>query len=181
MAGHSRVHSSTMVNIRITFPVLTQSLTKSIDQRSFALVAVGLVTAPFQRIAVAVQTSLPNLPRGIVAERMIKAINPNAEVWSIQDEWQSDFQATRACDIVFGCIDGFSGRAQLEESCRRAIIPLIDIGMDVHKDDPYSISGQVIVSMPGRPCFRCMGFIRQKDLDAEGRRYGEGGGNPQVF
>jgi hypothetical protein len=30
-----------MVNIRITFPVLTQSLTKSIDQRSFGLVAAG--------------------------------------------------------------------------------------------------------------------------------------------
>jgi hypothetical protein len=28
MAGHSRVQSSTMVNIRITFPVLTQSLTR---------------------------------------------------------------------------------------------------------------------------------------------------------
>lgn len=119
-------------------------------------------------------------PKVVVAERMIKSINPNAEVWSIQDEWQSDFQAVRACDIVFGCIDGFSGRAQLEESCRRAMIPLIDIGMDVHKDDPYSISGQVIVSMPGRPCFKCVGFIRQKDLDDEGRRYGEAGGNPQV-
>ena len=50
MAGHSRVQSSTRVNIRITFPVLTQSLTKSIDQRSFGFVAAGLVTAPFQRI-----------------------------------------------------------------------------------------------------------------------------------
>jgi len=119
-------------------------------------------------------------PKVVVAERMIKSINPNAEVWSIQDDWQSDFQALRACDIVFGCIDGFSGRAQLEESCRRAMIPLIDIGMDVHKDDPYSISGQVVVSMLGRPCFRCVGFIRQKDLDDEGRRYGEAGGNPQV-
>jgi len=39
-----------MVNIRITFPRLTQSLTKSIDQRLFGLVATGLVTAPFQRI-----------------------------------------------------------------------------------------------------------------------------------
>jgi hypothetical protein len=39
-----------MVNIRITFPVLTQSLTKSIDQRSFGRVAAGLVTTPFQRI-----------------------------------------------------------------------------------------------------------------------------------
>src|SRR5437660_250991 len=35
MAGHSRVQPSTMVNIRITLPVATQSLTKSIDQRSF--------------------------------------------------------------------------------------------------------------------------------------------------
>src|SRR5439155_6453486 len=50
MAGHSRVQPSTMVNIRITLPVATQSLTKSIDQRSFGLVAAGLVTAPLQRI-----------------------------------------------------------------------------------------------------------------------------------
>jgi hypothetical protein len=35
IAGHSRVQSSTMVNIRITFPLLTQSVTKSIDERSF--------------------------------------------------------------------------------------------------------------------------------------------------
>src|SRR5882724_6844967 len=39
-----------MVNIRITRPVLTQSLRKSIDQRSFGFVAAGLATAPFQRI-----------------------------------------------------------------------------------------------------------------------------------
>jgi hypothetical protein len=119
-------------------------------------------------------------PKVNVAERMIKGVNPQADVWAIQAEWQRDFPALRACDVVFGCIDGFSGRAQLEESCRRAMIPLIDIGMDVHKGDPYAISGQVVVSMPGRHCFRCMGFIRQKDLDDEGRRYGEAGGNPQV-
>src|SRR5206468_5106208 len=50
MAGHSRVHSSTRVNIRIIFPGLTQSLTKSMDQRSFGRVAAGLVTIPFQWI-----------------------------------------------------------------------------------------------------------------------------------
>jgi molybdopterin-synthase adenylyltransferase len=120
-------------------------------------------------------------PKVVVAERTIKGINPNAEVWPIQAKWQEDFPALRSCDVVFGCIDGFSGRAQLEESCRRAMIPLIDIGMDVHKGDPFSISGQVVLSIPGRPCFRCMGFIRQKDLDEEGRRYGEAGGNPQVI
>lgn len=119
-------------------------------------------------------------PKVIVAERMVKGINPHAEVRTIQAEWQTDFVSLRACDVVFGCLDGFSRRAQLEESCRRAMIPLIDIGMDVHRGDPYSISGQVVVSMPGHPCFKCVGFIRGKDLEEEGRRYCEAGGNPQV-
>ena len=35
-----------MVNIRITFPVPTQSLKKSIDQRSLGRLAAGLVTGP---------------------------------------------------------------------------------------------------------------------------------------
>jgi hypothetical protein len=50
MAGHSRVQSSTTVNMRITLPLLTQSFTKSIDLRSFGLAAAGLVTTPLQRI-----------------------------------------------------------------------------------------------------------------------------------
>ena len=50
IAGHSRVQSSTTVNMRTTLPVLTQSLTKSIDQRWFGLVAIGLLAAPVQRI-----------------------------------------------------------------------------------------------------------------------------------
>src|ERR1700683_2518116 len=50
IAGHSRVQSSTSVNIRIAFPLLTQSLTRSIDQRSFGLSAAGLTAVPFHRI-----------------------------------------------------------------------------------------------------------------------------------
>ncbi len=119
-------------------------------------------------------------PKVAVTERMVKGINPYAEVWAIQAEWQSDLASLRACDVIFGCLDGFGRRRQLEESCRRAMIPLIDIGMDVHRGDPYSISGQVVLSMPGEPCFNCVGFIREKDLDDEGRRYGEAGANPQV-
>jgi len=126
------------------------------------------------------EDAISKTPKVIVAERMIKGINPYAEVWPMQLEWQKDFESLRACDVVFGCLDGFSRRAQLEESCRRAMIPLIDIGMDVHKGEAYSISGQVVVSMPEKPCFKCLGFIRDKDLDDEGRRYGEAGGNPQV-
>jgi molybdopterin-synthase adenylyltransferase len=124
--------------------------------------------------------AISKTPKVVVAERMVKGINPYAEVWPIQAEWQTDFESLRACDVIFGCLDGFARRAQLEESCRKALIPLIDIGMDVHKGEPYSISGQVVVSMPGRPCFKCMNFIRDEQLEQEGRHYGEAGGNPQV-
>ena len=39
-----------MVNIRITFPLLTQSLTKSMDQRAFGRLAAGLTNTPLQWI-----------------------------------------------------------------------------------------------------------------------------------
>lgn len=131
-------------------------------------------------VGAAFADAVSKTPKVTVAERMIKAINPYADVWPVQSEWQSDFGSLRACDVVFGCLDGFGRRAQLEESCRRAMVPLIDIGMDVRSGGPYSISGQAVVSMPGQPCFGCLGFIREKDLDEEGRRYGEAGSNPQV-
>ncbi len=125
--------------------------------------------------------ALKGTPKVRVAERLIRSVNPYAHVWPLQKLWQKEFQSVRACDVIFGCLDGFTNRAQLEESCRRALIPLIDIGMDVFKATPYSIAGQVVVSMPGKPCFQCMQFVTKADLDEEGRRYGEAGGNPQVI
>jgi molybdopterin/thiamine biosynthesis adenylyltransferase len=119
-------------------------------------------------------------PKVDVARRMINAINANALV-TTAGLWQENLPLLRSCDVVFGCIDGLIPRLKLEESCRRAMIPLIDIGMDVHRGSPYSISGQVIVSVPGEPCFRCMNFIRETDVAAEESRYGHAGGTPQVI
>ena len=119
-------------------------------------------------------------PKVKVAKRMINAINETANV-TTAGLWQENLSLLRSCDVVFGCIDGLIPRLKLEESCRRAMIPLIDIGMDVHRGSPYSISGQVIVSMPGGPCFRCMNFIRDTDIAAEESRYGHAGGAPQVI
>lgn len=127
------------------------------------------------------EDALKRSPKVRVSERLIKGVNPYAEVWPHQSEWQDHLASLRSCDVVFGCLDGFMRRAELEKSCRRAMTPLIDIGMDVFKGTPYSIAGQIIVSMPGKPCFRCFHFIKQEDLDREGARYGEAGPNPQVI
>ena len=116
-----------------------------------------------------------------ISRRLVNGLLPNAEVVRVPAKWQAQADKLRSCHIVFGCLDGYGERAQLEAFCRRFLIPLIDIGMDVHKlDRGYATSGQVILSMPGEHCMRCYGFITDAKLEDEARRYGDAGDNPQV-
>lgn len=53
--------------------------------------------------------------------------------------------------------------------------------MDVHEvGGAFSVSGQVILSMPGCLCMRCLGFLRDDLLAREAENYGAAGGRPQV-
>jgi hypothetical protein len=47
--------------------------------------------------------------------------------------------------IVFGCVDSYQGRHELEVVGRRYLMHYIDIGMDVHGPDPPVIGGQRII------------------------------------
>jgi hypothetical protein len=116
-----------------------------------------------------------------IAERMIRRVNPAAEVLAINAEWQSALPPLRGCDVLFGCLDSFAQRDQLERLSRRYLIPYIDVGMDVHHGPAgHSIHGQVILSLPGGLCMRCFNFLRDELLEQEARQYGTGGGRPQV-
>lgn len=116
----------------------------------------------------------------VIAQRVL-AINPAATIRKAAGTWQSSANELRQCLAVFGCVDSFQERAQLETMCRRFLIPYFDIGMDVTKSrGGFTISGQVILSMPGFPCMRCMGFITDEILASEAQRYGAVGGKPQV-
>lgn len=116
-----------------------------------------------------------------VIARRIWEINPAAEVMTYPVPWQQASDALKLCHTVFGCVDRYLPREELERFCRRYLVPYIDVGMDVHGDaPPYRVSGQVIVSLPGRPCLRCFGFITEERLHDEARRYGAVGGRPQV-
>src|SRR5207247_9649075 len=87
----------------------------------------------------------------------------------------------RDCDVVFGCVDGYSAREAIERFSRRFLIPYIDVGMDVTPMAPgFVVSGQVILSSPGEPCFRCLGFLNDDLLAGEAQRYGAAGDRPQV-
>lgn len=116
-----------------------------------------------------------------VIRRLIKAVNPAAKVNPFAGRWQDNVAALRTCDVIFGCVDSYDQREQLERFARRYLIPYVDVGMDVTGEaNRFAISGQVILSMPGCPCMRCMGFLTDELLAAEAKRYGAAGGRPQV-
>lgn len=116
-----------------------------------------------------------------IAERVIKAVNPRAQVFAVAEKWQNAADRLRLCDVIFGCVDSLVERQQIEMLARRYLIPYIDIGMDVHRvDQRFAIAGQVALSLPGEPCLRCLGIIRGELLAEEAGRYGAAGSRPQV-
>jgi len=120
-------------------------------------------------------------PKVDIAERLIKAVNPAAEIIKRQASWTEVTAELRDVDVIFACVDSIACRNELEAFARRFLIPLIDIGMDVHEsNDGFSISGQVMLSLPGRPCMRCMGLVTDEALAKEAAKYGAAGGRPQV-
>lgn len=117
----------------------------------------------------------------LVARRLIHGINSSADIESVNKNWQECHQLLRGCDAIFGCVDTYRDRYELEITARRYLIPYLDIGMDVHSNgDQFSVSGQVILSMPGAPCMRCLGFLRDDLLAKEAENYGAAGDRPQV-
>ena len=118
-----------------------------------------------------------------IATRLIRGLNPNACINGIQKKWQQESVPLQSCDIIFGCLDGYQNRSELEALARRSLVPYIDVGMDVKKvkDDPPRMSGQVIASLPGFPCMRCFDFLNESVLAKEAKAYGAAGVRPQVI
>lgn len=122
-------------------------------------------------------------PKVDIAIRVIRGLQPNAQIDRHQARWQQEPQALRSCDLVFGCVDSFAERRDLETTLRRYLIPYIDVGLAVHPaigNQPPQMSGQVILSLPGGPCLKCLGFLADDDLAKEAAEYGGAGPRPQV-
>jgi len=117
-----------------------------------------------------------------ILERLIQGLLPDAQISSICERWQDRPDDLKTCDIIFGCLDGYQNRAELESLTRRALISYIDIGMDVRNDinNVPRMSGQVFASIPGYPCMRCYDLINEAVLAKETLAYGDAGIRPQV-
>ena len=125
--------------------------------------------------------SLAETPKTHLAKMMIFGLQRHARVSSFSCKWQDNPEPLRDCQIVIGCVDSYKGRQELEIVCRRYLMHYIDIGMDVHGKERPVIGGQTILSSPGGPCMKCMGFLTDEKLAQEAALYGNAGARPQVI
>jgi len=117
-----------------------------------------------------------------VAERLIRGLSAEPNIRSFKARWQECPGALRECDIVLGCLDRLQDRSELEVCTRRFVMPYVDIGLGVRTvgGEAPRMAGQIVLSMPGSPCFRCLGFLNERDLAEEAAQYGDAGPRPQV-
>jgi hypothetical protein len=122
------------------------------------------------------------LKKTAIAKRTINKILPASKALFINTRWQDNPELIQQCDIVIGCVDSYAQREQAEAECRRYLIPYIDIGMDIQpgEENPFDMYGQVLLSMPDKPCLHCFGFLNQDKLAKEAAKYGAVGARPQV-
>ena len=116
-----------------------------------------------------------------IARRLVLAVNPEMRVETFPCYWQLAAQSIHEADVIVSCVDSYAARQDIEVTARRFLIPLLDIGMDVHliESRPH-LSGQVILSLPGSPCMKCLGFLTEDNLQREAEQYGAAGARPQV-
>lgn len=120
-------------------------------------------------------------PKVEIAQRVIKTVNLHAEVLPCCSKWQEAMAVLRGCDVIFGCVNSFRERDELERFARRYLIPYIDLGMDVNPvPSGFGIGGQVVLSSAGGPCLRCLGIISDERIRREAEQYGAAGSRPQV-
>jgi molybdopterin/thiamine biosynthesis adenylyltransferase len=108
-----------------------------------------------------------------VARRLARGIDPEIEVEMMAARFpeMSVIEALKGVDVVVACVDRFDVREGINAFCRRYLIPQIDIGIELRSSGERLVSadGQMIVSLPGRPCLRCW-FLTDALLAAERRR-----------
>ncbi len=117
-----------------------------------------------------------------IAVKLIRGIIPNADITKIETPFQQSPKAIGQADLIFGSLDGIRNRHELEKFARLQRIPYVDIGMDVTMPDGLPvIRGQVIASLPNKPCMWCFEFITDEELNKEDAAYGDAGHRPQVI
>jgi molybdopterin/thiamine biosynthesis adenylyltransferase len=116
-------------------------------------------------------------PKVIIAERMIREIEPDADITVVNDTFVSEAGAAELARAtgIFGCMDRDGARLLLNEFACAFNRPNFDIATDTDRDgDRVTFGGRLMVRTSGDACLYCMDLLdRQavrRDLASPQRR-----------
>jgi molybdopterin/thiamine biosynthesis adenylyltransferase len=109
-----------------------------------------------------------------VMKRLVDSIDDTIAVQAFSAHFPTGetVEALRQCDIVIACVDKLQVRDDLNRLCKRYLIPLLDVGLEI---TPGAKRSGTVKAIPGRltkvladgPCLRCQGVISDVRLAAE--------------
>lgn len=140
----------------------------------YALVDFDVVTdSSLNRLVGAVDADVAAETKKIaVAERTIKAVNPDAAVVFI-DGKVADAGAEAAiarADVVFSCLDRDIHRLELTELCARYAKPSVDLATDTGGEGEELVYGGRVVFSDGTRCLVCLPEVLNQDEIARDRK-----------
>jgi molybdopterin/thiamine biosynthesis adenylyltransferase len=104
-----------------------------------------------------------DIPKAILARRLVKSVTPGAKVHVVLKELQTReaFDALKGVDILLGCVDNDGARVVLNELALAYGIPYFDLGVGIEAKDGQvdAAGGRIAVVLPEGPCLYCMGQI----------------------
>jgi hypothetical protein len=139
----------------------------------YALVDFDIVTdSSLNRLVGAVDSDAASKAKKVtVAERTIKAINPDATVVCVDgkvSDAASEPVVARA-DIIFGCLDRDLHRLELTELCARNAKPYFDLATDTDGEGQDLVYGGRVVYCDGSRCLVCLPEVLNQDEIARDR------------
>jgi molybdopterin-synthase adenylyltransferase len=116
-------------------------------------------------------------PKVIIAERMIREIEPDADISVVNDTFLSKAGSVELAkaSVIFGCMDRDGGRLLLNEFSCAYNRPYFDIATDTDRDgDKVIFGGRLMVRIGGDACLYCMDLLDaravRRDLSSPERR-----------
>jgi molybdopterin-synthase adenylyltransferase len=114
------------------------------------------------------------LPKIEVMQRLVHKVAEDATVVAYFEHFPSaaTVRALRECDVIVACVDRLQVRDDLNRLCKRYLIPLIDVGLEIVADHTTArtvtaIPGRVTKVQPDGPCLRCQGIVDDAKLERE--------------
>jgi molybdopterin/thiamine biosynthesis adenylyltransferase len=146
--------------------------------RSFLLIDPDVVESTNLNRIVGATRSDVGSPKVGVAERMIKRINPDAEVTSSSEDVvrQNTARSVVGTDFFFTCTDSHGSRAVLTQLSYQYFVPGVDLGVriEVREGKVASVVGRVQMLAPGLACTICTKLLDpeavRRDLLTEEQR-----------